>query len=106
MIVYEVTASVAPDQRETYESYMVTVHINEVLATRRFVHAIFAGREGKYRTAYFAEDQAALDEYLERDAAELRDEMMRQFPEGVSYSREVFDVFANQGSAESSVFSR
>jgi hypothetical protein len=58
MVVYEVTAVVAPELRESFERYMLDKHIAAVLATGKFAEALFeSSGSGIYRTRYVAEDR-------------------------------------------------
>jgi hypothetical protein len=91
VLSYEVSATVQPELRAEFESYMRGRHIPEVLATRSFIGASFATvGENRYRTAYFVADDATLQRYLEEHAPALRADFAKHFPVGVELSREVW----------------
>lgn len=93
MIIYEITASVRADLIEPYEKYMRETHIPDLLATGFFSGAKFTrAGENHYRIQYEARDQAALDEYLETEAARLRADFTAHFAEGVELARENWTV--------------
>lgn len=93
MIIYEITATVSADLIEEYEKYMLERHIPDLLATGFFVGARMA-RSGKdrYRIQYEAPDRKSLDEYLETEAARLREDFLAHFPQGVELTRENWEV--------------
>jgi hypothetical protein len=93
MVTYEVTATIDPDIADRYEQYMQLRHVPDLLATGCFVRASFSrSAPGRYRIRYEAPDQATLDSYLARHAAELREHVDREFPRGVVLSRETWTV--------------
>lgn len=93
MIIYEITATVNTDLIETYEKYMREMHIPDLLATGFFSGAkLTRAAQNRYRIQYEAHDRAALDEYLNAEAARLRADFMEHFPEGVEISRENWEV--------------
>jgi hypothetical protein len=93
MVVYEVTAVVAPELRESFERYMLDKHIAAVLATGKFAEALFeSSGSGIYRTRYVAEDREALDDYLANHTDGLRRDFSEHFSEGVELSRSEWDV--------------
>lgn len=93
MIIYEITATVRADLIEKYEIYMRDRHIPDLLETGFFHGAKFArSGENRYRIQYLAHDQEALDEYLQTDAASLREDFLAHFGEGVEVSRENWNV--------------
>jgi hypothetical protein len=93
MVIYEITAVVQADLIKDYEKYMRERHISDLLATGYFSGAVLTrSAEGRYRIQYRAHDQAALDEYLEREAERLRTDFVAHFPEGAEVSREVWEV--------------
>ena len=92
-VIYEVTAIVRDDLIETYEQYMRSRHIPDLLATGSFVGASFwRSEDGRYRMCYEAATQEDLDEYLNRHAEGLRADLRSRFPDGVKLSREVWNV--------------
>lgn len=93
MIIYEITATVRADLVESYEKYMRSQHIPDLLATGFFTGAKMARvGENRYRIQYEAHDQKALDEYLATEAARLRDDFLAHFPEGIEVVRENWEV--------------
>ncbi len=92
-VVYEITATVRSDLVGKYEQYMRETHIPDLLKTGCFRAASFSrSGENLYRIRYDAHDKAALDLYLKRDAARLRADFLRHFPDGVELSREIWEV--------------
>jgi hypothetical protein len=93
MVSYEVTATVAPELVERYETYMREEHIPALLATGYFATArLSRGGPGRYRVRYDAPDRATLDRYLDQSAPGLRAEFAARFPSGVTVGREVWEV--------------
>jgi hypothetical protein len=93
MIIYEITASVRADLTESYEKYMLERHIPDLLATEFFSGAkLTFAAENRYRIQYEARDRAALEEYLNTEAARLRADFLAHFPEGVELTRENWEV--------------
>ena len=92
-VIYEITVTVQPEFIEKYEDFMRRRHIPDLLATGYFRGADFSSSDaGRYRARYEAFDQNALDKYLEMDAARLRADFTKHFPEGVEVSREIWNV--------------
>jgi hypothetical protein len=93
MVIYEVTALVAPDLVQDYEHYMREDHIPAVLATGCFQRAAFARADShRYRMRYEALSSQDLERYLAGHAPALREDFAARFPEGVTVSREVWVV--------------
>lgn len=93
MIIYEITAIVREDLIEAYEKYMRERHIPDLLETAFFVAAFFTrSGENRYRVQYHAHDQQSLDEYLQTKAEFLRRDFLAHFGEGVTVSRENWEV--------------
>ena len=93
MVVYEITAIVDAELIDGYERYMRGRHIPDLLATGYFVGAkLMRAAEGRYRVQYFAPDEAALENYLEREAGRLRTDFLDHFPTGIEVQREVWEV--------------
>ena len=93
MIIYEITATVSADLIETYEKYMLSQHIPDLLATGFFAGAKMArAGENRYRIQYEAFDQTALNDYLATEAARLREDFIGHFPDGVEVVRENWEV--------------
>ena len=95
IVTYEVTATVRADLSEAYERYMRERHIPDVLATGAFVGASFSrSAPGRYRVRYEAHGREALDGYLADHAPRLRQHFADTLPDGVTLSREEWDVLA------------
>lgn len=95
MIVYTVNAVVEDSLVESYESYMITRHIPDVLSTGLFTGATIARSEsGTYRIDYRFADKATFDRYIANHAAELRDHFNQSFPEGVELTRSLWEIEA------------
>jgi Domain of unknown function (DUF4286) len=93
MIIYEITTIVRADLVESYEKYMREIHIPDLLATGCFRGAKFTrSGEDRYRIQYEAHDQNALDEYLNKQAARIRADLLEHFSEGIELSRENWEV--------------
>jgi hypothetical protein len=93
MVIYEVSAEVAPPLVQAYERYMRDKHIPDVLGSGCFLGASLVNAdENRYRIAYLVGDEATLRRYLDEHAPELRADFTRHFPEGVKLSREVWRV--------------
>ena len=92
-MIYEITAIVKTELVEEYEKYMRERHIPDLLATGYFRAAsLMRSAPGRFRIIYEAFDRAALDDYLNNDAARLRADFQEHFPEGVDVSREVWEI--------------
>src|SRR4029079_3991707 len=93
MIIYEITATVAPELVDEYERYMREHHIPALLATGCFGTAAFTrSTAGRYRMRYEASAESDLDRYLPVYAERLRSEFADRFPTGVEVAREVWTV--------------
>ena len=93
MIIYEITALVHTDLIESYEKYMQEKHIPDLLETGYFSGAIFSrSTVGRYRIQYQAHSQKSLDEYLNQDAERLRTDFYEHFPNGITLTRENWEV--------------
>jgi hypothetical protein len=93
VVIYEITATVAPERVTEYETYMRQHHIPALLATGRFYSAALArSAPGRYRVRYGAADSVELERYLASYAEALRAEFSAKFPTGVELSREVWTV--------------
>lgn len=91
MFSYEVTLQVAPELAQTVETYMRTRHIPEILGTGCFRQIRFdRASPARVRTCYRADSQAELDRYLRDHAPRLRADFQRDFPQGVTATREVW----------------
>ena len=91
MVIYEVTALVAPALVHDYEHFMREDHIPAVLATGCFRRAAFTRADpDRYRMRYEALSSQDLERYLARHAPTLREDFTSRFPEGVTLSREVW----------------
>ena len=93
MIIYEITATVAPDLVPEYERYMRQQHIPALLGTGCFRSAAFArSAVGRYRIRYEAPGTDELERYLAGFAEGLRAEFAGRFPAGIELAREVWTV--------------
>jgi hypothetical protein len=93
MVIYEVTALVAPDLVQDYEHFMREHHIPAVLATGCFQRAAFTRADPDwYRMRYEALSSQDLERYLASHAPALREDFTSRFPEGVTLSRQVWVV--------------
>jgi hypothetical protein len=93
MIIYEITAAIRADLVEKYEKYMRERHIPDLLETGYFrVAHLTRSAENRYQIRYEAHDQPALDQYLKNDAERLRADFLEHFPEGVTVTRDVWEV--------------
>ena len=91
MVRYEVVVDVAPALAESFERYMRTKHIPEILATGCFDEIRFErGDGGRFRTAYAAAARAGVERYLAEHTAAFRADFQAHFPEGVAAAREVW----------------
>jgi hypothetical protein len=93
-VYYEVTATVPEKLAADFESYMIGIHIPDVLETGYFAAATIAKSDGRYKIRYEAHDRMALDQYLKKDAARLRTDFAEHFPEGVQVTREEWNKVA------------
>ncbi len=95
-ISYEVSAVIRESLADAFESYMIDVHIPDVMATGAFSSARFAKLgSGNYRTSYVADSRESLDAYFAEHAPRLRDHVASTFPEGVKFSREEWEILAS-----------
>lgn len=79
-----------------FEKFMIEIHIPEVMATKAFSDARFSKTSpGQYRASYSAVSREVLDEYLQTHSPRLREDMADQFPDGVKFSREEWDILAS-----------
>jgi hypothetical protein len=91
MIRYEVTLQVEPALAQTVENHMRSRHIPEIFATGCFRQIRFdRASPARFRTSYQADSQADLDRYLRDHAPRLRAELQRDFPRGLTVTREVW----------------
>jgi len=92
MVTYEVHAEVEPFLAEAFQRYMVLQHIPAILATGCFQAIAFErGAPGRFRTRYQAATQADLDLYLDRHTQAFREDLGRNFPQGVTTRRETWE---------------
>ena len=92
MVTYEVHAEVEPFLAEAFQRYMVLKHIPEILATGCFDSIGFErGGPGRFRTRYQASTATDLEQYLELHTQAFREDLARNFPEGVKASRETWE---------------
>ena len=92
MIAYEVTVEVEEALVERFLQFMQTRHIPRILATGCFSHAEFnRATETRFRQRYLAGSLGELERHLERHAPALRAEYAKEFPEGTSLTREIWE---------------
>jgi len=92
VIAYEVTVEVEEALVERFMQFMQTHHIPRILATGCFSHAEFnRATETRFRQRYLAGSLGELERYLERHAPALRAEYAKEFPEGTSLTREIWE---------------
>ena len=92
---YEVFITVRTDLQEAFESFMIAIHIPDVMSTGVFSNARFAMLEpGRYKASYTAASQEDLDTYLRDHSPRLRDDVTSHFPEGLVISREKWKILA------------
>lgn len=95
MIAYEVTVDVDEALAERYVAYMKSRHIPAILATGCFAVAeLDRSRETRFRQRYIAASLADLERYLEDHAPALRADFAKEFPTGVSLTREIWEEYA------------
>jgi hypothetical protein len=93
MVIYEVTATVQTANAPGYERYMREEHVPAIMATGCFrAAALSRADEGRYRACYEASSTQDLERYLAGYAPALREDFAAHFPEGVTVSREVWEV--------------
>ena len=93
---YEVIVDIAPHLAHDYQQYMRNKHIPEILATGHFRHIQFdQSTPTRFRTAYVAASQAAIDLYLHEHATHFRNDFLAHFPEGASANREIWVTQTN-----------
>lgn len=95
MISYEVTCGIPIDLAEEFDAYMLDKHVREVIATGCFTAATYYRDGVRRRTIYEAPDQASLDKYIATEAKRLREDFLNHFPDGVTVTRENWDVVAS-----------
>jgi hypothetical protein len=90
--IYEVTAVVAEELTEEFESYMSGEHIPDVLATECFAAAFFAKEGNRYTFGYHVNTPEDMQRYLDNHSAKLRDDVVQRFGDSVQISRRMLDV--------------
>jgi hypothetical protein len=92
MLRYEVTLDVEPRLAAALEAWMRRSHVPGIGATGCFLRIRFdRASETRYRTCYHAATTADLNRYLVEHAPEMRAQFVRQFPSGVTVSRETWE---------------
>lgn len=86
MIIYNVTVNIDDSVHDKWVQWMTEKHIPEVLATGKFVKAIFVKvliveemGGSTYSTQYFTENAQLLESYISEDAPKLRAEGISLF---------------------------
>jgi hypothetical protein len=91
MILYEVTLQVAPAVAQRIEEHMRKAHVPAIFATGCFRKIRFdRASPARFRTCYQADTQADLDRYLREHAPRFRAELLAEFPNGFTATREVW----------------
>jgi hypothetical protein len=91
MILYEVTLQIQPAVARQVEEHMRRIHIPAILATGCFRSIRFdRASPARFRTCYQAETQPDLDRYLRDHAPGFRSELLAEFPDGFTATREVW----------------
>lgn len=94
-ISYEVSIIVRPDLNDAFTSFMIDEHIPDLISTGAFSDAQFAKLgPGHYRASYTAASRDVLDAYLREHSSRLREDVANHFPEGLTISREEWNVLA------------
>lgn len=94
MIYYEVNLKIEPAIEKDVIKYMTEKHIPDVMATGYFNFAVIEKSPNSYRNRYEIDSQEKLQEYLEKDASRLREDVSRHFPSGIEFSRDIFESIA------------
>jgi len=99
MVLYEVTIILDdPARADELVAYMRGRHIPQIYSTGCFRNVRFCRLgENRIRTVYAADSQEHLDGYLREHSAHLRDDFNAHFADGLSVSREVWDVLESWG---------
>ena len=98
MVLYEVTVTADAAVALAFEEFLRTAHVRDVLATGCFQSArLVTMTGGIYRAAYAAATQSDLDRYLELFAPALRNDVLARFPNGLVFSRQVWEVLEDYG---------
>lgn len=98
MILYEVTLEVQPAVARQVEEHMRSVHIPAIFATGCFRRIRFdQASPARFKTCCQAETQADLDRYLREHAPQLRSELLAEFPDRFTATREVWSEVETWG---------
>lgn len=86
MIIYNVTTNIDQSVHDQWLSWMQTVHIPQVLATKKFISAKFSKVLVNeelggitYSVQYTTTDKATLERYYQEDAERLRQDFLDLF---------------------------
>lgn len=94
-ISYEVSIDVRPDLEKAFESFMIDVHIPDVMATGAFTDARFMSlNPSRFRASYTCASRDILEKYLAEESPRLREDVAKHFPEGLTISREEWNILA------------
>ena len=92
-VVYEVSANVKSELRESYEKYMTEQHIPDLMKTGCFLEATFETYgEGEYQMRYTVSSRTDLETYFREHASILREDLGTHFPDGITLSRKEWNV--------------
>jgi len=95
VIVFEVTIDVRDGLGDAFGAYLNERHIPDLMGTGCFAWAsLLRSAPGRFRARYEAPDRAALDRYMNEHAAVLRAHVLENFPEGLKFEREEWELLA------------
>jgi len=93
VVTYEVTIDVAAELCDQFIAYMLIRHVPDLMATGCFVGGEFSqAGETRFRQRYSALSREDLDRYLAEHAVKLREDVIKHFPNGLSLTREVWEI--------------
>jgi hypothetical protein len=90
-LIFEVTLTVEDEICTEFESYMITTHIPDVVATGCFTKAWFGCQGNEYRASY-STTRGDFERYLRDHAPGLRKDFSQHFPTGVQLRRQNWDL--------------
>ncbi|HET6762679.1 MAG TPA: DUF4286 family protein [Longimicrobiaceae bacterium] len=99
MVLYEVTILLDDAARaDELMAYMRGRHIPQIYSTGCFRDVRFCRvGQSRFRTVYAANSQEDLDRYLREHSGHLRDDFNTHFADGLTATREVWDVLESWG---------
>ena len=95
-VLYLVWTKVNTEKEQEWEKYIDTVHIPEMIDTKKFISArrckvVEGDSPGKYLTIYECENEELLNSYLHNDADRLRKDHVDHFGSHASSSRIILE---------------